>query len=235
VFYGEIERAAPVGPDGNFDLVLLHLPRAAVSVGDEATRIAYGSLLVVEDVNGDGQLSLAPVGRGGPGPGGGLPDSDTIVAASFHSLRAAQQRVVFREGGFVADSNFYPAPGCAAPPPGFSIQTAPPYPAAPPAAEACTFRAATSRLDVLPLAADEALALQCRAAGRDPRVREPRAENQPSPATRICLAPDVLAVVSMDLCPRMIAFALAGCDRDPFCLSPEWDHRTSPPSWWPCH
>jgi hypothetical protein len=237
VFYGEVERAAPVDDDGNFELTLFHLPRAAVSVGDEVTRIAYGSLLVVEDVDGDGQPSFFPPPAGrrdptAPGPSG---DPDTIVAASFHTLHDTQERVVFREGGFVADSNFYPAPGCDPPPPGFSVETVPRYQDTPALPEQCSIRPVDATVPVPPVAAADALALMCRAIGRDPRVREPRIDNQPPPGATYCLGGDILAVVSGDGCGRLTAFTLKGCDHDPFCLSPEWDHTADPPAWWPCH
>ena len=99
--------------------------------GRRRTRIAYGSLMAVEDVDGNGQPGLLALPRRrrmfeAPTP---QPSKvpDTIVAATFHSLRADQTRVVFREGGFDAVSYFYPLPGCAPPPSGFSILSAPPY------------------------------------------------------------------------------------------------------------
>jgi hypothetical protein len=236
VFLAETERVAPLDPDGNFTVELSHLPRAEVSVGDEVTRIAYGSLVVVEDVNGDGRPTLfaprvRPDGSRVPGI-----EPDTIVAASFSSLHAAQQRVVFREAGFVASSTFYPATGCAAPPPGFSVQTAPPLADTPAAAEACTFRSADSTVELDPLAREPALALLCRAVGRDPRVHEARSEDPRGLSyTPVCLARDFLALVSAESCGDLIAFSLRGCDEDPFCLNPQWDHTMSPPLWWPCH
>ena len=59
VFPGEAEAWSPIGADGNFDLPLYALPMARVAIGDASTRIAYGALVVVEDVNGDGQPPFA--------------------------------------------------------------------------------------------------------------------------------------------------------------------------------
>jgi hypothetical protein len=243
-FFGETERAAPVDADGNFDLVLPHLPAARVSVGDEVTRIAYGSLMVAEDLNGDGQLYLGPFGnRRGIPPGGDMPmpsasvpsGADVVVAASFHTLRAEQHRVVFREGGFVEDSNFYPAPGCAPPPRGFSFEDAPAYTEPPATPGPCGFRPPDVQLEVSPLAPAETTALQCRPAPNGFRARRAMT-SRPNPSTPpICLAPDVLAVIIPGTCPALDSYLLKGCSDDPFCTAPEWDDTASPPDWWPCH
>ena len=249
-FYGAIERAAPVDASGGFDLPLFHLPKASVSVGDEVTRVAYGTLLVVEDVNRDGQLSLpASLGRrdvqtSNPAP---APDAevDSIVAASFASLRGDQLRVVFREGGFVADSNFYPMPGCAAPPPGFSLMTVPPYTAAPtdattptppPSVITCPASPLDTPVVVAPLPRLEGTALLCRGLQRGFRTQEPLPDRPPpSDAVTVCLSHEVLVQIPQQVtCPRLVSYVLKGCREDPFCKTPDWDRSLSPPRWWPC-
>jgi hypothetical protein len=244
-FYGEVERATAVDPSGGFDLPLFHLPKASVSVGDEVTRIAYGALLVAEDVNGDGQLTLpATPGRRdiqsvAPAPTATPePEPDAIVAASFASLRGTQLRVVFREGGFVATSNFYPLTGCEAPPPGFSLMTMPPLPSDPTAAGPCVTQPLDTPVTVAPLPRALGAALVCRGLQRGFRVQEPL-PNQPPPtdaaATTVCLSHEVLVQIPQQiLCPRLISFVLKGCRDDPFCTTPDWDRTLAPPAWWPC-
>jgi hypothetical protein len=240
-FYGDdIGFGAPVAADGSFALPQSALPKVSVSVGDEVTRIAYGTLLVVEDVNRDGQPTLlaapgrrdgivAPVDAGPP-----LPEPDAIVAATFYSLHAEQQRVVFREGGFVEGSNFYPAPGCGTPPPGFSILHAPAYTGVPAAPGACSYSAAAATVEVPPLPPEAGAAFVCRVIPRGFRYTEPVSNEPPAPgAATVCLAHEVLAVVSSGICPRLGAYLLKGCDDDPFCTTP-WDRTNPPPGWWPC-
>ncbi len=239
-FYGEIEHAAPVDADGNFALPLPHLPKASVSVGDERTRIAYGSLLVAEDRNQDGQLSLISAGSSRRNRDRGdlpalLGDPDTIVGASFYTLRGDQQRLVFREGGFVEASNFYPAPGCAPPPPSFSVMLAPPLVEPPAVPGVCAFYDAARAIEVAPLSASDGLAMMCRPAQRAFFFREPQADEPPSKgATVVCLSHEIFAAVESGPCPRFRAYALKGCQDDPFCDKPDWDVTRSPPTWWPC-
>jgi hypothetical protein len=246
VFLRQIQAAAPVDADGNFALPLFALPGAGASVGDEVTRITYGSLLVLEDVDGDGVATL-------PGSSGGLKSgmsttTDTVVAATFHTLRAGQARVVLREGGFVAGSFFYPAPGCAAPPAGFSLWLVPPYPEDGAAPAGCVTRALDSPVEVAALPAAQAQALGCR--GWNPGilredappgvvsfgVHRARADDPaPRVGEPVCLNRTLLAAVVPDICPVLVVFALKGCGFDPLCAQPEWDDSGSPPAWWPCH
>jgi hypothetical protein len=185
-------------------------------------------------LNGFGFRDCERGGSGGPGPDQPGP-SDVIVAASFHTLRADQHRVVFREGGFVEGSNFYPAPGCPPPPPGFSIEDAPAYSETPVAGGGCVFRAADAPVEVTPLSPDQATALLCRPSPRRFAVCEPTSSEPPSGLTPICLAPGVMAAVVPGTCPGLLAFPLKGCESDPFCTAGGWDHSAAPPPWWPCH
>jgi hypothetical protein len=237
VFLGQLARIAPVAADGSFALEIDELPQPLFSVGDAVTRITYGSVLVFEDGNGDGRLSLV-VPREGPkaGPGGEL-GPDVTVAASFHSLQAPQERVVLREGGFVQSSHFYPAPGCPAPPPGFSLLRAPPYADAQPPDGSCQVREIGATVEVPPLAPQAASALACRRLRLGPwQVVRVRAGGPilPEVGTRVCLSPELLAVIFPGACPELVVLALKGCEEDAFCPQPAWDETAAAPAWWPC-
>jgi hypothetical protein len=236
VFTGDIELSAPVDGDGNFDLPLFHLPSANVSVGDNTTRIAYGTLVVVEDVDGDGQLTFVspPSGDRHDAPAPEPTDPDRIVAATFSNLHADQQRIVFREGGFVTGSFFYPSPGCGTPPPGFSLMTAAPYIDATDAAGPCAETPLDTRLEIPPLSPDEGLALECQAVQAQATVRQPDNDAPPGTWSPVCFGTNILAAVYPGICPFLRSYALAGCQQDPMCASPEWNITAAPPSWWPC-
>jgi hypothetical protein len=116
-----------VGPPATVSLS--DLPSADVMVGDVTARVAYGSLVVYDDRDGDGTLKLARPHRtptGGDGPRGEeMADSaDLVYGASFVTMTAPDQRVAFREGAFVAAAAFYPRSGCGDPPPQFSVLSA---------------------------------------------------------------------------------------------------------------
>jgi hypothetical protein len=239
VFTGEIEASAVVDGDGNFDLPLFHLPAVRVSVGDAATRIAYGTLVVVEDVNNDGQPTFVPASVGRRrrvSPVVSNPsDPDLIVAATFYSLHADQQRIVFREGGFVPDSYFYPTPGCVAPPDGFSVMTAGAYVDATHATGPCGYATTDGRLELTPLSPADGLALECREVQAQGTVQQPVGDEPPNGnPTRTCFGANVLATVYSGSCTFLRSYALAGCQQDPTCASPEWNLTLSPPSWWSC-
>jgi hypothetical protein len=241
-FYGELELAAPVDGNGDFALPIFHLPKASVSVGDAVTRIAYGSLVVAEDTNGDGQLSF-PVSQGGGGGGGGPgdpnpptpPPPDVIIGAAFSTLLADQVRVVFREGGFVEGSNFYPDPGCPTPPGGFSTLSVPAYTGDPAAPGTCLSHPPDTTIEVLPLKAAEALGLMCRPLQQGIGVQQPNEQRKPRPTqVPVCLSHEIVALVTPSICNTFVAYGLKGCRLDPFCDKPDWDVTKTPPTWWPC-
>jgi hypothetical protein len=107
---------------------LFTLPAADVMVGDLTARVAYGSVIVYDDRDGDGRLTLARPNR--PPDRGRPPDTtttivtDTVYGASFISMTQPDQRVAFREGAFSPVAAFYPRQGCGVPPPAFSVLAA---------------------------------------------------------------------------------------------------------------
>jgi hypothetical protein len=130
---------APLNPDGTATIDLFALPSADLMVGDLTARIAYASLVVYDDKNGDGTLNLAvpfrpsDFGGGGMGSGGGSGDNvktpDEVEAGSFitqiHDPMGVviDQRIAYREGAYIT-TGFYPRAGCGDPPPAFSTLAA---------------------------------------------------------------------------------------------------------------
>jgi hypothetical protein len=112
-------------------LSLLELPTADLLVGAVTGRVAYASVIVYDDRNGNGTLdfsqphpsAIGREGRRGDGEQmGEVADSpDVIYGASFFTMTKADQRVAYLEGAFDPTSAFYPRSGCAPPPDGFSI------------------------------------------------------------------------------------------------------------------
>jgi hypothetical protein len=121
-----VAQSVPLEPSGPTTLTLQQLPTADVMVGDVTARVAYGSLVVFDDVDGGG-LQLAfphrtPTGgRGGEEFNKEMVDSpDIVYGASFVTMTAPDRRVAYHEGGPVTGA-FYPLVGCPALGPAFSI------------------------------------------------------------------------------------------------------------------
>ena len=130
-----VDASAPIAADGTASLPLDQLPTADVLVGDVTARVAYGSLVVYDDRDGNG-LQLSQPQRTASGGDGDrfnndTPDSaDVIYGASFLTMTAPDRRVAYREGTFNQDGAFYPRAGCGAPLPAFSIVRGGGFPAA---------------------------------------------------------------------------------------------------------
>ena len=115
------------GVPATFDLI--DLPAADLMVGDITGRIAYASVIVYDDRNGNGVLDFRNPQRQRHGGdhidnvGGAL---DVVYGASFISMTQPDQRVAYLEGDFsvLRGVAFYPRVGCADPPKSFSILSA---------------------------------------------------------------------------------------------------------------
>jgi hypothetical protein len=121
----------PVTPGVSATITLTNLPAADVMVGDLTARVAYASLIVYDDRNGNNKLDFhhppqhrrhgeLPVAEDAGPPA----TRDIVYGASFISMTLPDQRVAYREGAFNANVAFYPRIGCAPPPPSFSILSA---------------------------------------------------------------------------------------------------------------
>jgi hypothetical protein len=130
-----VAASVPVTPGVPTTIQLFDLPSADVMVGDITGRVAYGSLVLFDDLDDSGTLELrrsqpdffdmdgglppdAAVFGGGGGVGGRR--SDVVYGASFFSMSAPDLRLAYREGAFL-ETGFYPRSGCPDPVAGFSI------------------------------------------------------------------------------------------------------------------
>ena len=120
-------------------LPLMDLPLADLLIGDLTARVAYASVVVYDDRNGNGVLDLwratefpsgDTMGPGKGGQGGGMGGDpapvvveklDLVYAASFVSMTQPDRRLAYREGGYDSLSFYYPRWGCPDPPKGFSL------------------------------------------------------------------------------------------------------------------
>jgi hypothetical protein len=121
----------PVTPGVPSTISLINVPAADVMVGDVTARVAYASLIVYDDRNGNGALDFhhPPQHRHHGQPDlvedAGAPATwDIVYGASLISMTLPDLRVAYREGGFDTSVAFYPRNGCDPPPPGFSILSA---------------------------------------------------------------------------------------------------------------
>jgi hypothetical protein len=120
----------PITPGVPATIELYTLPAADVMVGDITARIAYASVIVYDDRNGNGVLDLRHPMRQRRGGGDAIDDAggapDAVYGASFISMTQPDQRVAYLEGDFSALRGvaFYPRLGCADPPKSFSILSA---------------------------------------------------------------------------------------------------------------
>jgi len=120
--------AVEPGVPGTIDLI--NLPKAGVMVGDITARIAYASLVVYDDRNGNGILDFRhpQQGRHEENYDPGTPATrDIPYGASFINMTLPDRRVAYHEGGDFSAA-FYPRPGCGQAPPNFSILSAGGFP-----------------------------------------------------------------------------------------------------------
>lgn len=184
---------------------------------------------------------------------------DKVDGASFVTMTAPDTRIGFREGAFSAVAAFYPRHGCGDPPTGFSVLRAGGFtaqsaidatlagmlPAEDPAS--CDEATLDSPIAVPLATGEQELACGERAADSSVRYNEPEQDHPPDLTNRLsaCVhlpsfgdpSPTVELIVtgrSDDSCVGLSHFVLKGCDNDPGCAMPDWDHTAAPPDWWPC-
>jgi hypothetical protein len=241
---GLVEAEVEVGVDGSFTLPLRRLPDVSLSVGDDSARIAWGSVVVAADSDGNGSFNLLTR----EGDDHETPKlADLALAASFFRLDEPQQRVAFREGGWDEESLFYPPKGCAAPPVGFSALTTPglkPLSLDPAPGECTSASLDATTIEPVPLSLNEAKGLACRSINRA-QVRQPglvppgEEENEQGDhhglvGKQVCLDAETLAIVGEGDCPTITVMPLSGCRQNLVCQKPDWDFTKQPPPWWPC-
>jgi hypothetical protein len=233
-------------------------------VGNPTASIAYGSLVIFDDVDGDGTLGLAaphPTPAKGEAPLDVTDSPDVIYGASFITMTAPDERVAFREGDFDETSLFYPRRGCPDPRPGFSVVGASGFsvpasfllvghlPSEDPAG--CTDEApeaAVVHIPVRPPATVQQVGCDARDEQGETTYLEPPAM-KPDFTGRLttcgtvpvsnltpALGPVQLVVSgrATDRCKGLTHYVLRGCYSGRGCSSPNWDDTATPPDWWPC-
>ena len=123
-----VAMTVPIAPGTPVQLSLQQLPAPDLLIGPITGRVAYGSMVVYDDRDGNG-LELAQPHRlasGGRGPQADdtVDSNDVIYGASFITMTAPDQRVAYLEGTFDENGAFYPRAGCGPPSPGFSVLSA---------------------------------------------------------------------------------------------------------------
>ncbi|HUJ60655.1 MAG TPA: hypothetical protein VLX92_19270 [Kofleriaceae bacterium] len=122
-----VAASVPVALGTGSTIELVTVPNDDVMVGDLTARVAYGSFVLYDDVDGNGTIDLARPNRldteamKGDQP---YTTPDHIFGASFVAMTLPDQRVAYREGGFDETAAFYPRAGCGDPLPGFSVVAA---------------------------------------------------------------------------------------------------------------
>jgi hypothetical protein len=285
-----VEASVPIAIGQPTTLSLPNVPGSDVLVGDVTARVAYGSLVLYDDVDDDGTLMLARANRlgiveggsggsgSGSGSGTGQPTllTDVVYAASFVSMTLPDQRLGYREGAFNEAAAFYPRAGCGDPPPGFSVLVASGFTAQsaitatlagmlPPETDVtqCAQGAPNAATIAVPLPAPnvDINEVACTENNADSEVRyrepQPTAPDLTGRLTACVHLPTlgsgsgsgsaqqieliVTGIVTpspngppLDSCKGLTHYILRGCNNDPNCAPPEWDHSGAPPSWWPC-
>lgn len=230
----------PLDPGvGTFELPIAHLPDASVMVGRLPSRVAYGTVVIYDDLDGNGTLDFAgPCGAdaGGRDSTGSTlsevtQETEPIYAASFSTLRREQTRIAYVEGPFDGDSYYYPHPRCTVlPPAGFSLWVVGDLRAADD-----TCRLAAPEDDVVLEGVDTYLLdhLSCPQGSRDAFPRPPP-RRLPSDRFHWECTPEGGMAVSSPYCacPNLRVYQLRGCYADAACETPDWD-VPAPPEW-PC-
>jgi len=230
---------AALAPDGTATLDVHSLPPALF--GDVFSQIAYGSVVVYDDRNGDGVMDIF---------------GEILYGASLSSMTRPDTRVAFRHGGFDDRLAYYPRRGCEPPDPGYSLVSAGGFTLqqavdAQVRGELPMQDPAQCRRD--PIDREVVVALepaeQFAAVGCFPFASQffpatagsgPRPDGDLSACTSI---PDhgtglgrgryqLLTPLHFGTCQALQHLILRGCFTDPLCEQPEWD--VAPPSWWPC-
>lgn len=225
VIAGDVDFSVPFDiASGVADVAVTALPGAEVLARGEESVIAYASVVLFDDVDGDGELTLSE-------QCGGRVSEDRVYASSWSSLRRPQERFVFREGVFDPPDSYYPAPECKGEPPpeGFSIWTLGSV-----FEERCAVVGVDQHIELARLELAERTLATC---GPGPTTRFDPPPPDP-PASRMiseCIDAETLVVADPDcVCPTVTVFRLSGCKTDFLCTSLEWDFTSEPPEWWSC-
>jgi hypothetical protein len=112
-----VAASVPVEIGTPSSLSLLNPPPTDVLVGAVTSRVGYASLVLYDDRDGSGTLDLSsphptPFGGDGPPEDDSADSGDIVYGASFVTMTAPDQRVLYLQGTFDETSAFYPRSGC---------------------------------------------------------------------------------------------------------------------------
>ena len=239
-----VEGSIAVEPGVPALLDVMTPPSADVMTAYASYGLAFGSLVVYDDRDGDGTLELrTPSSPPSPGP------IDVVYGGSFISQTLPDQRLSYRHGNF-DDAGFYPRVNCPDPPEGFSILQAGGHVGSSSMEDAATCAESTlSEAEVvIALQSPEVVGqLACSAGGSgdNAAVYSPPPDDEPDLTRRpwACstlmsseLQKVELAVATPpgEPCKGITHYVLRGCRGTPDCIAAKWDRTADPPAWWPC-
>jgi hypothetical protein len=217
--------------DRTFEIPIEHLPDAGVMVGTLAGRVAYGTVVLFDDIDDDGFLDLGARcrRRDADDP---LPEPhDRLIVSTFTRLDEPQTRIAYVEGDFDADSFFYPHPNCTAlPPRGFSLWNVgdlfDPN-------GTCEVTPLERELVLEQMPATSLAHLSCRPSENESFSRPPPDEGTGQSVMYDCTPEGELVAIDPQCpCPGLRVYSLRGCYDDAACTEPDWD--LDPPMGWPC-
>ncbi len=230
---GVVEVSVPLEPGQiDFEIPLAFLPVSNALIGQDSNRVGYGSVWIFDDRNNDGTIN-------GLGLCERQEEPDVILAASFSSLQTAQERIVYREGEFDRESFFFPAPGCEAPMPGYSVWRVGALLDEPDCINDPLRAGISISYATEPKARRALQQLICPGLGgwpRNPMIGASFLEFKDEEKFRgECLNEETWVVTEKDCeCPRVDLFTLTGCPLNEDCRNPAWDNRENLPPEWPC-
>lgn len=199
-------------------LPINRLPSAAVLRPLGSGRIGTGFVVMFEDTNGDGYLTLES-GCGGD-------TLEPIIASSWDGSLTGTTLVAYREGA-VDDIGLAGLVPCLDLPPGFSIVDAAGLGLL---GTTCEASPISDVIELVPSAdnIDEIACVQ-----QSTRPMRPPPVPPPEEFPMACESETSLVVADPNCgCPYFERYTLIGCeDRD---CNDEWDLTNEPPIWWPC-
>ena len=227
--------SAAVDAKGQAAIEIAAPPSAEWMVGSPNGRIAYATVVLFDDRNGNELLDLeysAGDGMGDRGARWEVEEPDLVLSASFVTMASSHVRLVFREGAYIGNSTFFPLVNCAAPPMGFGVARV----EGPLGHTTCTYQPVAEAVIEL-RAQPPHFAASTACVGHGPWYSPATQDDKPKSISAVyCLSANELLEASglWNLCKGLTHYQLRGCLNDKACEDPAWEYPHSVPTWWPC-